>query len=264
MRFLSILLAFGLAGCVVADLPTSRPVPVRLSLTLIDRARRRPVPVLLYGTASRGRTGPLAIISHGYGGHNSDYSFVASALVARGYLVASIEHLERPGDPPMANSGNLAALRRPAWHIGADSIGFVIGEMARRGLADTDHQALVIGHSNGGDMTMLFATEHPGQVRTAISLDNRRMPLPRVDRPRICSIRSSDYDADPGVLPSPAEQAALGMSIIPVPVRHDDMWDGATSPQKEAILTAMEKCLRTPVHRANSAGLSIQHLIRRR
>jgi len=168
---------------------------------------------------------------------------LAADLVARGYLVASIEHLERPGDPAMVNSGDLAVLRRPVWQVGADSIGFVIGEMARNGLSDPSRGALVIGHSNGGDMTMLFAKEHPEQVSVALSFDNRRMPLPRTKHPKVCSLRSSDQVADAGVLPSPAEQAALDMSIIAVSVKHNDMWDGATADQKAAVLKAVSDCL---------------------
>jgi pimeloyl-ACP methyl ester carboxylesterase len=243
MQFRSVLLALCLAGCASHNLPfTDRPTSSPLEVTLMDAARKRPVPILLYGTLGGGRK-PLAIISHGYGAHNGAYSFLANALVARGYLVASIEHLERPGDPPMVNIGNLAMLRRPVWQIGADSIGFVIMEMARRGLADTSGGAVVIGHSNGGDMTMLFATQHPEQVRVALSLDNRRMPLPRLRRPKICSLRSSDQVADAGVLPSPAEQAALGMSIVAAAVKHDDMWDGAATEQRATMLKAVDGCL---------------------
>ena len=239
-----ILLALCLTGCASHDVrPPGRGAAPPSAWTLLDAARRRPVPILLYGATADERGKPLAIISHGYGGHDSAYSFLAAGLVARGYLVASIEHLDRPGDPPMANTGDLAVLRRPVWQIGADSIGFVIDELARRGLSDRARGALLIGHSNGGDMTMLFATEHPEEVRIALTLDNRRMPLPRVRTPKICSLRSSDQSADPGVLPSPAEQAALGMAIIAVPVKHDDMWDGATSRQKAAMLKAIGRCL---------------------
>lgn len=220
-----------------------RPVASPLAATLLDPARSRPVPILLYGMTPDGRRKPLAIISHGYGGHNGAYSFLANDLVARGYLVASIEHLERPGDPPMVNDGNLAVLRRPVWQVGADSIGFVINEMARKGLTDPSGGALVIGHSNGGDMTMLFATEHPDHVRVVLSFDNRRMRLPRVRKPKVCSLRSSDQFSDAGVLPSPAEQAALDMSIIAVPVKHNDMWDGATAEQKTVMLNAVGVCL---------------------
>lgn len=183
------------------------------------------------------------MLSHGYGGHNGAYAFIAEALARRGYVVASIEHLERPGDPPMAAGGDrLAERRRPVWRIGADSIAFVIRELRARGLA-RHAKALLIGHSNGGDMTMLFAAEHPEQVSAAVSLDNRRMPLPRTSNPRICSIRSSDQLPDPGVLPAAAEQARLAMVIRSVAVRHDDMWDGAAESQKREMLAVVEACL---------------------
>ncbi len=221
---------------------------------MFDGGRQRPVSVRLYGRDIAGRRKPLAIISHGYGGHNDDYSFLASHLVARGYLVASIEHLDRPGDPPMASEGDLAKLRRPVWQIGADSISFVIAELTRQGLSNPAGGAVIIGHSNGGDMTMLFAAEHPEQVRIALSLDNRRMVLPRVRKPKICSLRSTDQSADPRVLPSSAEQAALGISVVAVPVRHADMSDAASTDQKAAMLKAVDRCISDlPAHKAGAA-----------
>jgi dienelactone hydrolase len=245
MRVWTIAFMLALASCagpqLAPDPAPSAPVAAR-PLDLFDDARQRPVPVMLYGASGSGQGKPLAIISHGYGGHNTAYTFIADALVRRGYVVASIEHLERPGDPPMANSGELAVLRRPVWRIGADSIGFVMGELRRRGLADRA-PVVLIGHSNGGDMTMLFSAEHPGDVRAAFSLDNRRMPLPRTARPRICSARSSDYAADPGVLPTPAEREALAMVIADVPVNHNDMYDGASPQQQDAILNVLAACL---------------------
>lgn len=247
MLLRTIVLALCLSGCASHDLRSSpRSALAKASAeTLTDTARQRPIPVLIYGNTIAGRKKPLAIISHGYGGHNGEYAFLAGDLVRRGYIVVSIEHLEQPSDPPMVNSGDLARLRRPVWEVGANSIGFVIEEMARQGINDPTQGAVVIGHSNGGDMTMLFATEHPDKVRIVLSLDNRRMPLPRLKKPKVCSLRSSDHVADPGVLPTPTEQAALGMSIVAVPVKHDDMWDGATAYQKKAMLAAVGKCLST-------------------
>lgn len=240
----SIFIVLCLTGCASHNLGApDRSTASPSASTLFDAARSRPIPILLYGGTVSGHRKPLAIISHGYGGHNGAYSFLAADLVARGYLVASIEHVERPGDPAMVNNGNLAVLRRPVWQVGADSIGFVISEMARKRLSDPSRGTLSIGHSNGGDMTMLFAKEHPEQVSVAISFDNRRMPLPRTKRPKVCSLRSSDQVADAGVLPSPAEQAALDMSIISVPVEYNDMWDGASAERKAAMLKAVGVCL---------------------
>lgn len=227
--------------------PSTHAAPV--SVTLMDVSRQRPVTVMIYGSSPKERPKPLAIISHGYRGHDTDYSFIANGLVARGYVVASIEHSERPGDPPMANSGDLAKLRPPVWQIGADSIGFVILEMTRRGFATRTPRPIIIGHSNGGDMTMLFAVEHPEAVRVAISLDNRRMLLPRTSQPRVCSIRSNNFAADPGVLPSSTEQQTLGMLIVGVPVKHHDMWDGGAPEQKEAILKVIADCIESSATR---------------
>jgi predicted esterase len=232
-----------LAGCATHPLaPTPEAPLASRPVELLDTLRQRPVPVVLYSAPRVGRPKPLAIISHGYGGHSTDYTFIASALTRLGFIVASIDHLERPGDPAMANSGNLAELRRPVWQIGADSIGFVISELRRQGLADRERVVLV-GHSNGGDMTMLFSYQRPGDVQAAFSLDHRRMPVPRTAQPRICSARSNDYVADPGVLPTVAERDALGMLVTEVPVKHNDMSDSATPQQQQAILEVLTACL---------------------
>lgn len=240
----SIAFTLVLVSCAAAKPPppVSGLPPVPGKVETFDTARQRPIPIALYGAPRAGRPKPLAVISHGYGGHNTDYTFIAAALVRRGYIVASIEHLERPGDPPMANGGNLAELRRPVWQIGADSIGFVIGELRRQRLADRTGVVLV-GHSNGGDMTMLFTSKRPTDVRVAFSLDHRRMPVPRTARPRVCSARSSDLVADLGVLPTPSERTALRMVIADVPVKHNDMWDGASAEQQKTMLGVLFTCL---------------------
>ena len=240
----SIALLLLLGGCASrSSVLVLGPSVATKEVELFDPFRRRRIPVALYGATVGARAKPLAVISHGYGGHNTDYSFVASSLVGRGYVVASIEHLERAGDPPMANSGNLAELRRPVWQVGADSIGYVIRELRRQGLADRTRGAVLIGHSNGGDMTMLFASDHPNEVSAAFSLDHRRMPVPRILRPRICSARSIDFAADPGVLPSLTERKALGMVITDTPVKHNDMWDGGSAQHKQAMLAVLSACL---------------------
>jgi hypothetical protein len=91
---------------------------------------------------------------------------------------------------------------------------------------------------------MLFAARRPDWVAAVFSLDSRRMPFPRTARPRICSVRSSDQVADPGVLPSAEEQARLGMVIGTVPgLVHNDMWDAATAERKDAVIALLDRCL---------------------
>jgi pimeloyl-ACP methyl ester carboxylesterase len=219
-----------------------RPAVADVNLDLFDRERGRSVPVVLYayagaarGAVRKGSKLKLAIISHGYGGYNTDYSFIAADLVAHGYLVASVQH-QLPTDEPLPASGNPYEVRMPNWQRGVGNILFVIREIKKLRPELDFESLLLVGHSNGGDTSMLFAREHPRLVREVISLDNRRMPFPRTKRPRILSIRSSDQQADVGVLPSPAEQKKFGIKIIKLSnTRHDDMWDGATEEQKRGI-----------------------------
>jgi predicted dienelactone hydrolase len=217
--------------------------PVPQALELVDAARGRAIPVALYGAAP-GRPKPLALISHGYGGNNRAYSFIAEDLAKRGYVVASVQH-ELPGDPPLPTQGEPAVVRRPSWEQGAANIAYVIGEMRRRALADR-RPVLLVGHSHGGDSSMLFAAQRGALVRAVFTLDNRRMKMPRTAKPRICSVRSSDQPADPGVLPTEAERKRYRMVIGRVPgLIHNDMWDGATAAQKHAMLEWVWRCLKS-------------------
>jgi dienelactone hydrolase len=196
--------------------------------------------VLLYGVAKRPR--PLALVSHGYGGRNSAYSFIARHLAARGFVVASVQH-ELPGDAALPTEGEPAVVRRPSWAQGARSLVFVAETLRARGVA-AGGAVVLVGHSHGGDTSLLLAAEQPDFARAVFTLDSRRMAFPRTAAPRICSVRSSDQVADPGVLPDAAEAARLGMVILAVPgLAHNDMWDGATEAQKQAVLAALDRCL---------------------
>jgi predicted dienelactone hydrolase len=211
--------------------------PAPQTLQLLDATRDRAIPVALYG-ATPGRPKPLALISHGYGGKSTDYSFIAEALAKRGYIVASVQH-ELEGDPPMPAKGDPAIVRRPFWESGSANLLQVIRELRARRLADR-RPVLLVGHSNGGDSSILFAARHGGTVRAVFTLDNRRMKMPRTARPRICSVRSSDQAADPGVLPTSAEQRRYRMVIGSVPGL---IHNAATPTQKQAMLGWLWRCL---------------------
>ncbi|MBF9140492.1 alpha/beta hydrolase [Hymenobacter properus] len=226
--------------------PAAIPADMRAEpWVLFDSARQRAVPVVLYlptGANTRSRLKP-AILSHGYGGQNTAYTFLARTLVAHGYLVASIQH-ELPTDAPMPTTGEVRVVRRPWWERGAQNIEFVRQALHRRYRRLQANRLLLAGHSNGGDISMLYVAEHPGRVARVISLDNRRVPLPRARRPRVLSLRSSDQVADPGVLPTPAEQRQFGTVILPLPhTIHNDMWDGATEAQKVEMKEAVARFL---------------------
>jgi predicted dienelactone hydrolase len=215
------------------------------TVLLFDETRKRPVPVAIYTDPTQQVRGPrLAIISHGYGGKNTDYGFIAACLASHGYYVASIQH-EIPGDEPLPKTGNPYETRKPSWERGVDNILFVTAELKKR-RPDLDAENLLLaGHSHGGDTSMLFAQKYPDRVRAVISLDNRRMPFPRTRKPRLFSLRSSDQPPDEGVLPSPEEQAELGMKVIKLTAtKHDEMWDGGSEAQKAEIIRYILEFLR--------------------
>src|SRR5258708_8921387 len=91
----------------------------------------------------------------------------------------------------------------------------VLGERQKRQPnADYDHLTLV-GHSNGGDVSMYVAKQHPELVSKVITLDNLRVPFVLSDRMKILSFRSKDpnFKTDPGVLPTPEQAKARGIDI---------------------------------------------------
>lgn len=209
-------------------------------LEFLDANRNRVIPVLLYSAIEKGgsqsTSKKIAIINHGYGGKNTDYFFIASNLVARGYVVASIQH-ELPSDEPLpTTTDNIYEARKPSWERGAQNILFVIQELKKTNPNLNYKKLLLIGHSHGGDTIMIFVREHSKLVNKVISLDNRRVPIPRVKKPKILSIRSSDQVADSGVLPTLKEQKKFNIKIIKLEnTFHNDMWDGGTAVQKQQI-----------------------------
>lgn len=191
---------------------------------LYDSARQRVVPLGLYVPAGEAPK-QVVLFNHGYGGIDPQayrsYTYLTRELARQGWFVISVQH-ERPGDAPLAMEGDLNRNRLPNWQQGVDNMLFVIAQ-ARNLWPSLDWSNLtVIGHSNGGDMTMLLAERHPEVLRRAISLDHRRMPVPRAVQPRLASLRGCDYEADPGVLPSEEEARRCGIVLI----RYDDIAHG--------------------------------------
>lgn len=210
------------------------------NLNLFDQKRNRSVPVVCYSPVLdlekfKGKKLKFAIISHGYGMKNTEYSFIAETLIAHGYFVASVQH-ELPTDEPLPTTGKPSVVRRPNWERGVQNILFIVEELKKTRPELDFKNLLLVGHSNGGDTTMLFAEKYPNKARKIITLDNRRMIIPRVRKPQILSIRSSDQVADEGVLPTAEEQKKFKIKIVKLAnTVHNEMWDGATTGQKREI-----------------------------
>ncbi|KIO53368.1 alpha/beta hydrolase family protein [Flavobacterium hibernum] len=224
--------------------------PVKLdTLELFDKSRNRKVPIAIFypKTDFKISNQQIIIFSHGYGenkgGDNMIYSYLTENLASKGYFVISIQH-ELPTDDLLAMEGDFKVTRKPNWERGTDNILYVLNEYKIiKPELDFKHLTL-IGHSNGGDMTALFATKYPKLVYKIITMDNRRMPLPRFNQPKVYTLRSKNYSADEGVLPTEQEQKKYEMIVQLTPINHSDMDNDATIEERKIINTYIEKYLR--------------------
>jgi pimeloyl-ACP methyl ester carboxylesterase len=110
--------------------------------------------------------------------------------------------------------------------------------------ADYDHLTMV-GHSNGGDVSMFFAKEHPQLVSKVITLDNLRVPFVLSDKMKILSFRSKDpnFKTDPGVLPTAQQAKTDGIDIVNTQFQHTWMSDRGPETAKETIQAALDHFL---------------------
>src|SRR5215472_14751166 len=182
------------------------------TLTLYDAARHRPVSVdvaVRRDYEMKAENGfwklPVAIISNGNTVKNTEYSFLANVLAARGYLVASIQQ-DLPTDPPLMTRIGMPYVGRRGVYMRCEAnILFVLGELQKRQPNAYYDHLMLVGHSNGGDVSMYVAKQHPELVSKVITLDNLRVPFVLSDRLKILSFRSKDpqFKTDQGVLPAP-------------------------------------------------------------
>ena len=217
-------------------------------LEMFDNARQRKIPVAFYypKTDKRNKNQQLVIFSHGYGqnkgGDYLTYSYLTENLATKGYFVVSIQH-ELPTDELLAMDGDLRVTRRPNWERGVENIYYVLNKLKdMKPYLDYKHVSL-IGHSNGGDMSVLFAHKYPKLVYKIISMDNRRMSLPRVSKPRIYTLRSDDYPADEGVLPTDEECEKFSITVQFTSINHSSMDNKATAYERKILNEYIEKYL---------------------
>ena len=222
------------------------------TLNLFDATRQRPVSVDVAVRRDYERKAdegywklPVAIISNGNTVKNTEYSFLENVFAARGYLVASIEQ-DLPSDPPLMTKVGLPYVGRIGVYERSEAnILFVLGQLKKmQPNADYDHLTMV-GHSNGGDVAMYFAQQHPQMVSKIITLDNLRVPFVLNRKMKILSFRSSDpqFKTDPGVLPTPEQAKVDGIDIVKTPYQHTWLSDRGPEDAKEKIQATLDKFL---------------------
>ena len=250
--------AFAILACLcmlagVQYVAISRLAIRHQTLDLYDTARQRPVSVDLAVRRDyevKANMGlwklPIAIISNGNTVKNTEYSFLADVLAARGYLVASIQQ-DLPTDPPLMTHAGMRYVGRQGIYMRFEAnILFVLGELQKmQPHAEYDHLTLV-GHSNGGDVSMYVANQHPELVSKVITLDNLRVPFVLSHNMKILSFRSRDpnFKTDPGVLPTPSQARTDGIDIINTGALHTQLSDRGPDSVKEKIQATLDKFLR--------------------
>jgi predicted peptidase len=208
----------------------SGPVMVKTELlNLLDTSRDRSIPVLLYSEKNfDSKNLKLVIIAHGHGIRNSDYSYIANNLAIQGHAVASVQY-ELPEDENLDLNGNVQEILTPVWEDAVKSILYVT-KFLKNKYPNLDCQNLIlIGHSRGADIVMLFAQKYPEMVSKVIALDNGHFPILRTRKPQILSLRSNNTHPDDGVLPTVEEQKKFNIQIVKLKdISHLDMCFGST------------------------------------
>ena len=188
---------------------------------------------------------PVAILNHGNTVKFTEYSFLANLFAARGYMVASIQHDLATDAPLVTKVGELYVGRLPQYHRGVANIRFAIDELKKvQPNADYDHLTMV-GHSNGGDISMYFAKLYPDQIKKVVTLDNLRVPFLTDGRFKIISFRSKDpvFKPDPGVIPDDEICAKAGITVVRTSFQHNDMRDTGPDEAKTSIQDMLDKML---------------------
>lgn len=217
-------------------------------LALHDASRNRDVPVELAHSRRAdiksmfGFKPRVAIVNHGYTVNHHEYKFLANVLATQGYMVISIQH-DLKGDAPLSQVGFPYVGRLPMYERGVKNIFFAIDEVKKR-YPDLNYERLtMIGHSNGGDISMFFAGHNPDMVTKIVTLDNLRVPFLMSGKSRILSFRSRDWKPDPGVVPTDEMCEDAGIELVKTDFQHVDMSDRGPEDVKASIRAKLERFL---------------------
>ena len=95
----------------------------------------------------------------------------------------------------------------------------------------------MVGHSNGGDISMYFAKLYPDMIKKVVTLDNLRVPFMTDGKFKILSFRSKDpvFKPDPGVVPDDEMCQKAGITVVRTTFQHNDMRDRGPDEVKNTI-----------------------------
>ncbi|WP_213741482.1 alpha/beta fold hydrolase [Bradyrhizobium sp. dw_411] len=188
---------------------------------------------------------PVVILSHGNTVKFTEYSFLANVFAARGYMVVSIQHDLETDEPMVTKVGEQYVGRGMQYNRGIANIMFAIDQLKKL-QPNSDYRHLtMVGHSNGGDISMYFAKRYPEMIKKVVTLDNLRVPFMTDGKFKILSFRSKDpvFKADPGVVPDDDICQKAGITVINTGFQHTDMSDRGPDEVKSSIQSIIDKFL---------------------
>lgn len=141
-------------------------------------------------------------------------------------------------DEPLPRTGDLFKLRKPFWERGAHNISFLISQLKQSEPHLDLSRLILIGHSNGGDISMMFADKYSTNVSKIISLDSLRYPFPIDKNIQILHFGANDTKADEGVIPTTGVK-----TFIIKDVKHIDLCDRGSARIKGEVLELLSKFL---------------------
>jgi len=250
-RGITVLLALCLVSA-VAYFTASKWAIRHQTLTFFDAARNRPVEIDIAVRRDKEMQAegglaelPVAVLNHGNTVKFTEYSFLANLFAVRGYMAISIQH-DLPTDGPLVTKvGELYVGRLPVYEKGVANIEFAIAQMRKiQPNADYDHLTMV-GHSNGGDISMYYAKLNPDRIRRVVTLDNLRVPFMIDGRFKTLTFRSQDpvFKTDPGVIPEPEICDKAGITVVKTGFQHTEMSDRGPQDVQQAIASSLDRFL---------------------
>lgn len=171
----------------------------------------------------------VAFISAGNGVPYTKYSFITESMNAHGFMTVAINH-ELPNDPLLSKSGDLYKTRIENWQRGSETIYFIQKELSSLLNAYDFKNLVLVGHSNGGDISTWVSQQEKNYIRKLITLDNMRVTLPKSHHIKVLSIRASEYSPTNNILPTNQEQSIFDSCVVDIPnSKHMDLTDFGTT-----------------------------------
>lgn len=208
---------------------------------IYDESRNRNIPISIAypdnAKACQSRSPcEVIFISAGYRVPYEKYNFLTSLLTNFNYLVVSIDH-ELPSDPPLSRTGDLYETRIENWQRGSKTLELVQDKLSKRFNNYDFKQLTLVGHSNGGDISTWLTNENSSYIKQLITLDHKRVTLPKNKKVKVLSITSPEYPIKKGVLLSNSERKNYGACVIEIPnSKHMDLTDYGSAIVKEKVI----------------------------